>query len=101
MSITRSSQPMVGIKQNRSAQDEKLVEEIFKTASEYKSPSYKNLIVDARSSTNAIANVAMGAGYENVEYYKNCKLKYLKIENIHVVRDSLNKLIESRFIYNY
>jgi hypothetical protein len=94
MTITRSSQPMVGIKQNRSAQDEKLVEEIFKTASEYKSPSYKNLIVDARSSTNAIANVAMGAGYENVEYYKNCKLKYLKIENIHVVRDSLNKLIE-------
>eukprot|EP00833_Pecoramyces_ruminatium_P000902 jgi/Orpsp1_1/1174934/evm.model.c7180000052007.2 len=94
MSITRSSQPMVGIKQNRSIQDEKLVEEIFSTAKENKSPNYKNLIVDARSSTNAMANVAMGAGYENVDYYKGSRLEYLKIENIHVVRESLNKLIE-------
>jgi len=96
MSITRSSQPMVGIKQNRSMQDEKLVEEIFATASKNKSKNYKNLIVDARSSTNAMANVAMGAGYENVEHYKGSRLEYLKIENIHVVRDSLNKLIESK-----
>jgi len=94
MSITRSSQPMVGIKQNRSMQDEKLVEEIFATAKEHKSLNYSNLIVDARSSTNAMANIAMGAGYENVEYYKGSRLEYLKIENIHVVRDSLNKLIE-------
>ncbi|OUM65413.1 hypothetical protein PIROE2DRAFT_41713, partial [Piromyces sp. E2] len=94
MSITRSSQPMVGIKQNRSMQDEKLVEEIFATSSKNKSPNFKNLIVDARSSTNAMANIAMGAGYENVEHYKGSRLEYLKIENIHVVRDSLNKLIE-------
>jgi len=94
MSITRSSQPMVGIKQNRSMQDEKLVEEIFATAKQNKSQNYKNLIVDARSSTNAMANIAMGAGYENVEHYKGSRLEYLKIENIHVVRDSLNRLIE-------
>ncbi|KAK9765201.1 phosphatidylinositol-3-phosphatase ymr1 [Basidiobolus ranarum] len=97
--ISRSSQPMVGLKQARSVQDEKLVEAIFvsnipKTPNSI-SPSTSNLIVDARPTANAMANVAIGAGSENMENYKNCKKLYLGIDNIHVMRDSLNKVVEA------
>ncbi|CAJ0628913.1 11546_t:CDS:2 [Entrophospora sp. SA101] len=100
-SITRSSQPMVGLKQNRSIQDEKLIEAIFQsnlpTSSNgrqiYGSTS-TNLIVDARPTANAMANGVMGAGSENIENYKNCTKCYMGIDNIHVMRDSLGKLVE-------
>ncbi|KAK9764084.1 phosphatidylinositol-3-phosphatase ymr1 [Basidiobolus ranarum] len=97
--ISRSSQPMVGLKQARSVQDEKLVEAIFvsnmPTTPNSVLPTTSNLIVDARPTANAMANVAIGAGSENMENYKNCKKTYLGIENIHVMRDSLNKVIEA------
>jgi myotubularin-related protein 6/7/8 len=51
-----------------------------------------NLIVDARPTANAMANVATGAGTENMEYYKLARKTYLGIENIHVMRDSLKKI---------
>ena len=51
-----------------------------------------NLIVDARPTANAMANVATGAGTENMEYYKMARKTYLGIENIHVMRDSLKKV---------
>lgn len=116
-SITRSSQPMVGLKNNRSIQDEKLIEAIFTSHSQHHSlsnpemanasyiahsqsqPVYgatpTNLIIDARPTTNAMANVAKGAGTENMDYYRNCKKVYLGIDNIHVMRDSLNKVAEA------
>lgn len=124
-SITRSSQPMVGLKNARSIQDEKLIEAIFtshhfadpesitaKAAADASSSATSaaagapavptvygatttNLIIDARPTTNAMANVAKGAGTENMEYYKGCKKSYLGIENIHVMRDSLNKLTDA------
>ncbi|KAF9179454.1 hypothetical protein BGZ51_006917 [Haplosporangium sp. Z 767] len=101
-SITRSSQPMVGLKQNRSIQDEKLIEAIFLTNIPQSStgrPIYgstaTNLIIDARPTANAVANTAVGAGTENMENYRNCKKVYSGIENIHVMRDSLNKLVEA------
>ncbi|KAJ1021839.1 hypothetical protein NDA16_003602 [Ustilago loliicola] len=120
-SITRSSQPMVGLKNARSIQDEKLIEAIFTShhfadpesitaklaadaASSASGPpalatvygaTTTNLIVDARPTTNAMANVAKGAGTENMEYYKGCKKSYLGIENIHVMRDSLNKVTDA------
>lgn len=53
-----------------------------------------NLIIDARPTANAVANTAVGAGTENMENYRNCKKVYSGIENIHVMRDSLNKLVE-------
>lgn len=112
-SITRSSQPMVGLKNARSIQDEKLIEAIF-TSHHYAQSSTvaatdtantapqtvygatsTNLIIDARPTTNAMANVAKGAGTENMEYYKGCKKSYLGIDNIHVMRDSLNKLTDA------
>ncbi len=54
-----------------------------------------NLIVDARPTTNAMANVAMGAGTENMENYKGARKAYLGIDNIHVMRDSLHKVVEA------
>ncbi|KIY73237.1 phosphatases II [Cylindrobasidium torrendii FP15055 ss-10] len=102
-SITRSSQPMVGITQNRSIQDEKLVEAGFQShhspdsrvnaASVYGSTT-TNLIIDARPTTNAMANTAKGAGTENMDHYKDSKKVYLGIDNIHTMRDSLNKVVE-------
>lgn len=118
--ITRCSQPLLGIQQSRSIQDEKLVDEIFKsgelnedddahngahrdqdTAQDGQQKSTirrrsrnKNLIIDARPTTNAMAQTALGAGSENMDNYLNCEKIYLGIDNIHVMRDSLNKLNE-------
>jgi len=103
-SLTRCSQPMVGIKQNRSVQDEKLVEAIFQShhspdsrtpnASVYGAQS-TNLIVDARPTANAMANTARGAGTENMDNYKDAKKVYLGIDNIHAMRDSLGRVVDA------
>lgn len=103
-SITRSSQPMVGITQNRSVQDEKLIEAIFQS---HWSPESRvsntnvygatptNLIIDARPTVNAVANTAKGAGTENMDYYKEGKKVYLGIDHIHTMRESLAKVVEA------
>lgn len=103
-SITRSSQPMVGITQNRSIQDEKLIEAVFQSHASPDSrasntPVYgattTNLIIDARPTTNAMANTAKGAGTENMDHYKDGKKAYLGIDNIHTMRESLGKVVEA------
>lgn len=154
-SITRSSQPLVGFRGNRSIQDEKLVGACFSASATVEfngldpatdneaepSPSssqgsirrdsfegdtseterledeliagadanydtktgkrliygaqQSNLIVDARPTINAVVMQAMGKGSENMEYYKFAKKAYLNIENIHVMRESLNMVIEA------
>ena len=95
---------MVGLTNNRSVQDEKLIEAIFQShhnpdARVATGPVYgataTNLIIDARPTTNAVANVAKGAGTENMDYYKEGKKAYLGVDNIHVMRDSLNKVVEA------
>ena len=47
-----------------------------------------------------MANRAAGKGYENTDFYENVKFQFLGIENIHVMRQSLQKLVEGqcRFI---
>ncbi|KAJ9288056.1 hypothetical protein DTO021C3_4460 [Paecilomyces variotii] len=150
-SITRSSQPLVGVRQNRSIQDEKLLAAIFSTSrserplsnvtpppsepgsntssqeetlggqadfeltnaeeledevvgavrgdTEEKSHIYgaqqHNLIVDARPTVNAFAMQAVGLGSENMDNYKFATKVYLGIDNIHVMRDSLNKVVDA------
>jgi myotubularin-related protein 1/2 len=44
---------------------------------------------------NAQANTLMGMGYELASVYHNCVLEFLNVANIHVMRDSLKKLIKS------
>ncbi|KAJ4487715.1 protein-tyrosine phosphatase-like protein [Lentinula aciculospora] len=102
--ITRSSQPMVGITQNRSIQDEKLIETIFQS---HFTPEFRvsnavvygatttNLIIDARPTTNAMANTAKGAGTENMDHYKEAKKVYLGIDHIHAMRESIGKVVEA------
>ncbi|GAB1216905.1 hypothetical protein ATERTT37_006124 [Aspergillus terreus] len=143
--------PLVGVRQNRSIQDEKLLAAIFSTsrterplaaftpprldnessgstqsdlsgsqsipeltsaeeledemlASFPGDPEEKpqiygaqqhNLIVDARPTVNAFAMQAVGLGSENMDNYKFATKAYLGIDNIHVMRDSLNKVIDA------
>lgn len=42
-----------------------------------------------------MANRAAGKGYENELFYENTKFHFLGIENIHIMRASLQKLIET------
>lgn len=95
---------MVGFKQNRSVQDEKLVEAIFQThyypeSRSSSAPVYgataTNLIVDARPTANAVANTARGAGTENMENYKDAKKTYSGIDHIHAMRESLGKVVDA------
>jgi myotubularin-related protein 6/7/8 len=147
-SITRSAQPLAGLRNNRSVQDEKLVSACFSasalaedgetssaplstsssqrdltlpetegeftdterledelvaataaTANPEKPQIYgaqqHNMIVDARPTVNALAMQAVGLGSENMENYKFATKEYLGIDNIHVMRDSLAKVIEA------
>ncbi|WEW55311.1 phosphatidylinositol-3-phosphatase ymr1 [Emydomyces testavorans] len=149
--ITRSSQPLVGVRNNRSIQDEKLLGAIFSTSRQERSangnpPSLDtessnssmedqygvqsdfefsnaeeledevisavqggpkerssqvygaqqhNLIVDARPTVNAFAMQAVGLGSENMDNYKFATKVYLGIDNIHVMRDSLNRVVDA------
>lgn len=54
-----------------------------------------NIIIDARSATSGVANVARGGGTENMDYYREGRKVYLGIENIHVMRDSLAKVADA------
>ena len=107
--ILRSSQPLTGLSMKRSFQDEKLVQELFKRPKGVKEEAMQNdlhspneirekelnFILDARSVASAMANFAAGAGTENLDYYKNCQRVYLGIDNIHGIRDSFLRLLES------
>jgi hypothetical protein len=159
-SITRCSQPMVGVQGKRNPQDERLVSAIFSShtpplTSPEDSPSQlpsrvaegsdnlsavdealdsdvsrlhlsksdtaldesfeertatprkrvygstrQNLIADARPKINMLANRAGGGGIENPAYYAGhndmpIEVAFLNIANIHVMRSSLDKVIES------
>lgn len=41
-----------------------------------------------------MANRAAGKGYENEDNYSNIRFQFQGIENIHVMRNSLQKLLE-------
>ncbi|KAK5112119.1 hypothetical protein LTR62_004462 [Meristemomyces frigidus] len=159
-SITRSSQPRVGVQGKRNPQDERLVSAIFSSHTPPMSPvaelpnqlastslaesddlgpmkmnmaeakssasgpsqkaeedtdlapeslparrrvygsSRRNLIVDARPRINALANRATGGGIEDIANYAGSgdvpvERVMLNIQNIHVMRDSLQRVIDS------
>ncbi|XP_067631302.1 myotubularin-related protein 6 isoform X2 [Eurosta solidaginis] len=89
-SICRCSQPLSGFSA-RCLEDEQMLEAIRKT-----NPNTDYMyVVDTRPRINAMANRAAGKGYENEAFYENIKFHFLGIENIHVQRTSLQKLIEA------
>ena len=50
---------------------------------------------------NAMANRAAGKGYENTEFYENVEFHFIGIENIHVMRQSLQKLVYGKLETRY
>jgi myotubularin-related protein 6/7/8 len=55
----------------------------------------RNLIVDARPTVNAYAMQAVGLGSEKMDYYPGAEKAYLGIDNIHVMRKSLDTIIDA------
>ncbi|XP_016360100.1 myotubularin-related protein 7-like isoform X2 [Sinocyclocheilus anshuiensis] len=88
-SICRSSQPLSGFSA-RSSDDEQMLQAIMKS----NPVSELMYVVDTRPKLNAMANRAAGKGYEIEDHYTNTKLQFIGIENIHVMRNSQQKLID-------
>ncbi|ETN45510.1 uncharacterized protein HMPREF1541_09342 [Cyphellophora europaea CBS 101466] len=55
----------------------------------------RNMIIDARPTINAAAMKMVGMGSENMENYSFATKAYLGIDNIHVMRDSLQKVVDA------
>ena len=101
--LTRSSQPLVGMQKRQSTEDEALLTAINQAAqmSGEGLQTWTNIkgkisspfvIFDARPKLNATANQAAGKGYEMSFAYKNCNVLFMNIDNIHVMRKSLDAL---------
>ncbi|XP_047620983.1 myotubularin-related protein 8 isoform X4 [Phacochoerus africanus] len=87
--ICRCSQPLSGF-YTRCIDDELLLEAISQT-----NPGSQFMyVVDTRPKLNALANRAAGKGYENEDNYANIRFRFMGIENIHVMRSSVQKLLE-------
>ncbi|XP_075865664.1 phosphatidylinositol-3,5-bisphosphate 3-phosphatase MTMR6 isoform X4 [Microcebus murinus] len=87
--ICRCSQPLSGFSA-RCLEDEHLLQAISKA-----NPVNRYMyVIDTRPKLNAMANRAAGKGYENEDNYSNIRFQFVGIENIHVMRSSLQKLLE-------
>ncbi|XP_038630603.1 myotubularin-related protein 8 isoform X1 [Scyliorhinus canicula] len=87
--ICRCSQPLSGFSA-RCVEDEQMLQAINKA-----NPGSPFMyVVDTRPKLNAMANRAAGKGYENEDHYSNIRFQFNGIENIHVMRNSLQKLLE-------
>ncbi|KAL2077420.1 hypothetical protein ACEWY4_026924 [Coilia grayii] len=88
--ICRSSQPLSGFSA-RCLEDEQMLEAIMKS-----NPGSQFMyVVDTRPKLNAMANRAAGKGYENEDNYANIRFQFMGIENIHVMRNSQQRLLEA------
>ncbi|XP_063045942.1 myotubularin-related protein 7-like [Engraulis encrasicolus] len=88
--ICRSSQPLSGFSA-RCLEDEQLLEAILKS-----NPGSQFMyVVDTRPKLNAMANRPAGKGYENEDNYANIRFQFMGIENIHVMRNSQQRLLEA------
>nr|XP_033805203.1 myotubularin-related protein 6 [Geotrypetes seraphini]XP_033805204.1 myotubularin-related protein 6 [Geotrypetes seraphini] len=87
--ICRCSQPLSGFSA-RCLEDEHMLQIISKA-----NPMNRYMyVMDTRPKLNAMANRAAGKGYENEDNYCNIRFQFVGIENIHVMRSSLQKLLE-------
>ncbi|XP_073651071.1 phosphatidylinositol-3,5-bisphosphate 3-phosphatase MTMR6 isoform X3 [Tursiops truncatus] len=104
--ICRCSQPLSGFSA-RCLEDEHLLQAISKanpanrymyvmdTRPRHRMQSWWATQKDiGRIILNAMANRAAGKGYENEDNYSNIRFQFVGIENIHVMRSSLQKLLE-------
>ncbi|XP_061901543.1 myotubularin-related protein 7a [Entelurus aequoreus] len=87
--ICRSSQPLSGFSA-RCLEDEQMLKAILRS-----NPRRDFMyVVDTRPKLNAMANRAAGKGYENEDNYAHIKFQFVAIENIHVMRNSQQKMLE-------
>ena len=76
---------------SRSMEDEAVIHAIWEA--NLNKEKGELIIADARPKVNAVANRAQGKGYESHENYPNMELLFLNIHNIHVMRESQNRLL--------
>eukprot|EP00042_Codosiga_hollandica_P030763 m.180787 g.180787 ORF g.180787 m.180787 type:complete len:624 (+) comp53446_c0_seq38:367-2238(+) len=88
-SMTRCSQPRVGVAGKRNADDEAYFQTLININQTDKTKLY---IVDARPKANALANQAKGLGFESEANYPRTEVLFANIHNIHAMRESLQKL---------
>ncbi|CAB3225360.1 unnamed protein product [Arctia plantaginis] len=88
--IARCSQPLSGFSA-RCMEDEQMLD-LIRRANPNCGYMY---VVDTRPRINAMVNRAAGKGYENEAFYENIKFQFMGIGNIHVMRKSLLKLVET------
>jgi hypothetical protein len=86
-SLSRCSQPLVGLGSKRNADDEAIVAAIG-ASSGGRAPC----LIDSRPLAVAVANKVKGAGSETVDCYEGCEMRFIGIPNMHALRDSWNKL---------
>jgi hypothetical protein len=94
VSLSRCAQPMRGLSNNRSDDDQQLILALQQMLRYPHQRSNKIWFVDARKRLAAIGNKAKGKGTEKLEDYPGCALLHLNIENIHHMRKSLRGLTE-------
>lgn len=88
--IVRCAQPLVGALGKKSVADEAYFDEIIKANTQNRGIA----MLDARPKVNAVANRGRGGGYENIDRYDAgmATLVFLDIDNIHVMRGSINEM---------
>ncbi|OQR96395.1 myotubularin-related protein 2-like [Achlya hypogyna] len=86
--LSRSSQPKVGMGNAFSIADEELVAAIGEANANRQTVH----IIDCRPMSSAVANRAKGYGVETTLRYKNTVIEFMNIPNIHTMRESLLKL---------
>ena len=81
---------------NRSMEDEIMVQEIGKTANVNKSIMCNSRVViyDARPKMNAQANRLKNGGFETNNNYKNSEIIFCDIDNIHAVSKAFEKMYD-------
>ena len=89
-SIYRCAQPMTGIMDSHSPEDEDFVGMCRQVGGEGKLLT----IFDCRSHSAAAANSLKGAGLEDPARYVQCQRVFLDIGNIHAMRHSLDALMD-------
>ncbi|ETV75650.1 hypothetical protein, variant [Aphanomyces astaci] len=87
-SLSRSSQPKIGMSNAISLADEDLVAAIANA----NAPNQTIHIIDCRPMSSAMANRAKGYGVESSLRYKQATVEFMNIPNIHTMRDSAKKL---------
>jgi len=66
--------------------------ELIMNANPSSGPLY---LIDTRPRMNAMINKVQGKGFENTRNYTNMHFHFFDIDNIHVMRSSLSKLLEA------